>query len=426
MHLKRIPFLANIMESMGMLKGNTRISVMFEPMWGIPFVLYRFYLSLYMMEYGVTPSQIGYLISVGYLSGILFAMLGGVITNRLGRKKTTMIFDMIAWPGSMLIYLFANSFWMFALATLVNSSFWIASVSFNMMIVEGASGRERAVAFNFINIVNIASGVIVPLAGLVIAAFGVSTGERIFLAFAAISMSTMMILRNRFYTETETGKKILAEKQECTVRELIAQALPHRAAGTLAGNPAALAVVCVIILFNVFITVGGVGSLYFAPYMTETAGLDKSVVSLLGGAYSAVLLIIFLFVNPAISRRETTFNLVTGLLLQAAALILLILAPGGGMAPALLAVAVFAVGFGIFKPFLDALLAEYSEGMDRASLYSLVNTILCAGTAVMGAVSGLLLAVNPRAIYYASLILVLVCAGILALLPKIRKAGGDV
>jgi MFS family permease len=423
MRLKRIPALANIMESLSILRGNTRISVLFEPMWGIPFVLYRFYLSLYMIECGITSQQIGYLISIGYLTGILFAMVGGVITDRLGRKKTTLIFDIIGWPLSMLIYFFANSFWMFALATIVNSSFWIASVSFTMMIVEDAGSRERTAAFNFLNIINIATGILVPLGGIVITALGVLKGERFFLMFAAVSMLSMMVLRNRHFTETTVGRQILAENRKVTPRELISRALPHRAALALFRRPAALAVVCVIVLYNICLTMGGITSLYFAPYITETLHLSKPNLSLLGGVYSAVLLIIFLFVNPALGRRGGIKNLIIGLLLQAAAMVLLVAIPGKNTALAMLPIIMFAIGFGIFKPFLDALLAEFTEGKDRAGMYSLVNTAVCASTALMGAVSGVLLAIDPRAIYYTSILMALLCVGALALLPRLRKAG---
>ena len=105
----------HIIDSFKTLKGNTRVSVICEPLWGIPWVLYTFYLSLYMKELGITDTQLGYLISIGFAANIIFSMVGGLITDNLGRRKTTLIFDMIAWPGSILIYLLSNNFRMFAL-----------------------------------------------------------------------------------------------------------------------------------------------------------------------------------------------------------------------------------------------------------------------------------------------------------------------
>lgn len=118
----------NIIQSFRMLKGNTRISVLFEPLWGIPFVLFNFYLSLYMKEVGITDKEIGYLISLGFIVGTVFALISGVITDRLGRKKTTIIFDFISWPLAIVLYAISNSFWMFALATFTNSIVRIVSI----------------------------------------------------------------------------------------------------------------------------------------------------------------------------------------------------------------------------------------------------------------------------------------------------------
>ena len=83
----------NIVQSFKLLKGNTRTSIIFEPLWGIPFVLFNFYLSLYMKELGITDKQIGYLISIGFISGTFFSVFAGAITDKLGRKKTSFIFS---------------------------------------------------------------------------------------------------------------------------------------------------------------------------------------------------------------------------------------------------------------------------------------------------------------------------------------------
>lgn len=77
----------NIIESFKMLKGNTRTSIIFEPMFGIPFVLYNFYLSLYMKSQGISDTQIGYLIAINFTFSALFSLFGGVISDHFRKKK---------------------------------------------------------------------------------------------------------------------------------------------------------------------------------------------------------------------------------------------------------------------------------------------------------------------------------------------------
>lgn len=69
------------------LKGNPRACVYTEPLWGIPFNLYGPYVSIYMYSLGVNDAQIGLIVSIGMIFQIIFALLSGAITDKLGRKK---------------------------------------------------------------------------------------------------------------------------------------------------------------------------------------------------------------------------------------------------------------------------------------------------------------------------------------------------
>ena len=197
---------ANIVASVKHLKGNTRTSVVFEPMWSIPFVFYNFYLSLYMKSMGISDVQIGILIAVGHISGILFSMIGGIVTDALGRKKTSLLCGLIGWPGSVLIYLFAHSFWMFALGFLINAVTRISTISWTLMVVEDADDQQVMSAFNLLSIIDICAGVFTPLAGLLVGYLGLGGAEKLFFIFAIIFMTAQMVLRDRLYTETSMGK----------------------------------------------------------------------------------------------------------------------------------------------------------------------------------------------------------------------------
>ncbi|MCX8130567.1 MAG: MFS transporter [Clostridia bacterium] len=403
----------NIFQSFRILKGNTRVSVMLEPLWGIPFVLYNFYLSLYMKELGVTDKQIGYIIAIGFIAGTIFSMFGGTITDRLGRKKTTFIFDFISWPGALIIYLFANSFWVFALATIINSVVRIVSVSWNLMVVEDADGEQRVAAFNLLSIINISTGVLIPLAGILVNSFGVVKAERVFLVFAIISMSTMMIVRNRLYTETGVGQKIIDERRSNPVKRSIKHIFPIKAARTFMKSPKAILVVCLFVLFNLYIPLGTLNRLYFAPFMTDVLTLSKPMISILGGVYSAALFVVFVFINPFISKFNKTITMILGIIIQAIALGLLISIPKDSMISAVLCIMVFAAGFGVFRPLIDSLLAEVTEGNERAGIYSIVNTATCIATALIGIVSGSLYVLNPKLLYIVSVAILLICVIIL-------------
>lgn len=425
MDIQKISKPANIIESFKILKGNTRISVIFEPLWGIPFVLFNFYLSLYMKELGMSDKQFGYLISIGFIAGAVFSVFSGVITDKLGRKKTTLIFDLISWPASVLIYMISNSFWMFALATVTNSVVRIVSVSWNLMVIEDADDNQRVAAFNILNIINISTGVIIPLAGILVNAYGVVFSERIFLGVAAISMTAMILLRNHFYSETKSGQQILEEHKKHPVKNNLKSLLSFKALLVFKERPIALMVVCVFILFNIYIPLGTFNSLYFAPYMTEVLKLSTSTISILGGVYSAIMFVVFVFINPIISRFNNIMNMIVGLVIQAVSLFLLIIIPSGNLIITILCITLFAAGFGVFRPFIDSLLAEVTECKERAGIYSILNTFTCVLTALIGFVSGGMYVFNPRLLYIVSIAILLACVGILISFLKTRVSFED-
>ncbi len=372
---------------------------------------------------GVTDKQIGYIISIGYIAGTVFSLVSGLITDRLGRKRTTLIFDFISWPLTVLIYLISNSFIMFAIATVLNNMGKIVGVSWNLMIVEDADNDQRIAAFNLLNIINISTGVIIPLAGVLVGAYGVITAERVFLTYGVISMSTMVILRNHLYKETRIGQQILDEYKKNPVPLKLKSLIPVKAARVFKGNPKAIIAALVYILFFVYVPLGTFNSLYFAPFMTEALKLGKSSISVLGGIYSGVMLLIFVFVIPAVSKGNNTRNMQSGLLIQAVSLSLLILIPGGSLINVVLCIGIYAVGFGIFRPFLDTMLAEVTEGNERAGIYSLINTVTCVITALLGFVSGSVYVFNPRLLYIISIVILLASIILLEAFGRLTKTG---
>lgn len=411
-----------IVQSFLLLKGNTRLSVMFEPLWGIPFTIYNFYLSLYLKEMGVSEQQFGGIIAAGLLSAAFFSLFGGIITDYLGRKKTTFIFDFIAWPIAIFIYLISRSYLLFIVATVVNNTVKIVAVSWFLMIVEDADSEQRKSAFNLVNLINISLGIFTPIAGIFVANLGIIRAERMFLIFAIISMTVMIVFRNRKYTETKIGLQILEEHKGKKLSELLKKGLFRGAVGQVFRKKRLRMVFLLEILFKLTLPLGAFNSLYFIPYMTECVGIDKANASSLGGVYAGVMLIVFLVINPMLKERHISASILTGLTLQGVALIGITLISNGSLFFAILAVGLYALGYGIFIPFLNALFADVSDGKERAGYYSLAYTITSVLGAALGAASGFIYALDPRFIFYLTVFLIALCIlSMLALLAYDKK-----
>jgi MFS family permease len=406
--LKRLRSL-KIVQSFLTLEGNARVSVMFEPLWGIPYIFYSYYLSLYMKELGISEAQFGTFLAAGFISGAFFSLFGGIITDMLGRKKTTLIFDFISWPVAIFLLLISRSFWMFVLATVVNNAVKIVVVSWNLMVVEDADSRQRIAAYNLLNIITISVGILTPLGGLLVARIGLVSAERIFMAFAIISMTMMILFRNRLYRETRMGQQILEEHKGRRLREVARGGLFRGSFKLFRNRPGAALIVAATVLFNLTLPLGAFNSMYFAPYMTGEAGIDKASVSILGGVYAGVMLLVFLAINPRMRRKDVTGNILLGIVIQGVSLFLITIIPRGGLMQAIFCVALYGLGFGIFKPFLDSLLADVSDGKERAGLYSLVNALTSVLSALIGFLSGYIYEYDPRLIFYSTVGLLVLC-----------------
>ena len=79
------------------LKGNPRICILIEPLWSIPYNLYLPYATVFMYALGIRDAQIGFLLSIGMVFQVAASFAGGVITDKLGRRLTTVIFDITSW-----------------------------------------------------------------------------------------------------------------------------------------------------------------------------------------------------------------------------------------------------------------------------------------------------------------------------------------
>jgi len=70
---------------------------------GHPFNLYAPYVSIYMIALGLPDKQIGLIVSISWGFQIFLALLSGVVTDKLGRRRTTLIFDILSWSVPSLI-----------------------------------------------------------------------------------------------------------------------------------------------------------------------------------------------------------------------------------------------------------------------------------------------------------------------------------
>ena len=105
------------------------------------------------------------------------------------------------------------------------------------------------------------------------------------------------------------------------------------------GNRKLSTVLVIVVLFNAYQPIGAYSSLYFAPYLTDVAGLDAAMISVLGIVNSVFMLSVYLFAIPAMSRLNKLFSLTVGLSVQILSMLSRVFLPRGSFAWAVISVA---------------------------------------------------------------------------------------
>ncbi len=85
------------------LKGNPRACTYTEPLWGLSMNLCLPYASVYMLALGIRDIQIGLISTIGMVAQVIFGLLGGVITDKIGRRKPFVFWTSVVLAASMVV-----------------------------------------------------------------------------------------------------------------------------------------------------------------------------------------------------------------------------------------------------------------------------------------------------------------------------------
>ena len=174
-------------------------------MWGIPYNLYAPYVSVYMLALGLTDGQIGLIASLGLVGQIGWTLVSGAITDKFGRKRTTLITDIIAWSIPCLIWAVAQNFTYFLVAALINSLWRVTHNSWLCLLTEDTDPDLLVDVWSLIYMAGLLAAFFSPLTSLLIATFTLVPTIRTLYLFAFVMMTAKFLVMNTMVAETEQG-----------------------------------------------------------------------------------------------------------------------------------------------------------------------------------------------------------------------------
>ena len=371
--------------------GNTRAILVTEPIWAIPYNLVQTYASVYMLELGCTPAEVGLVSTVGLACQLVFSLVSGRVTDRLGRRRTTLVFDVLSWSGAMLLWAFARGFPWFLVAVAVNSLVRIVQTSWTCLAIEDAPVDQRVHFYTWISVAGVLAGFIAPLSGALVGRFGLVTAMRGLYLFGFAAMTGMFFFRNGMLVETRMGTLRMRESRTEHTRH---EARAHLSDALDALRVPAFAVAAAASILASIMSI--VRNTFQSILLTRGLGFSAAAISLFPLLNSAVMLAALVFLVPALARRGTAVSLAAGFGSMAAGAAILAASPARSWVVALLGTALGGLGSAVVFPVTDGFLANSVPDRTRARVMAVFYVVMFAASSPFGWVGGLLSAVSPR------------------------------
>lgn len=348
------------------LERNARICLGFFPLWAVPYTIYTYYLSLFLIEEGLSSTGIASLMTVANVSALVFSLFAAPIVDRMGRRNATFVFDILSSALPCLLYLISGNIVVALIAQAVSGMNRIMSTGFYLLMIENTSESNSVNSMNIFNVILVGAGLTTPLAGFVVSKMGLLAGERLFLIISLVMMTAQATARHFMVRETETGMAIMRARERFSFKETAIGF--GKTVRYLIKNRNVRSAMIINSLIYVYYTVGTTISLFFTPYFSEHRNLSGVTLGLVGGIYAGGTLFSMIVINPRVRPGQLYPYTIISSLVSILGFILLIICPLNNNILLFAAIILISVSYGALKTIADSLLAlemtnEYSSGL---------------------------------------------------------------
>ena len=370
------------------LKGNPRACVYTEPLWGLSMNLCIPYLSVYMLAIGLSDTRVGFIVTINTFSQLLFSFFSGPITDKIGRRKATALFDCFAWCIPALIWWRAENFWFFLAAAILNGTNGVTTNSWNCLLVEDAEKKQITKIYTIISAFGQFSAIFAPITSILISRLTLVPAIRILFINGFLLMSAKVIILYLASKETQTGKIRIQETRGRNIFQLaggygkvISIILKSR------GTVFSIAIAALVWI------VGMINTTFWQIIANKKLLVPESALPLFF-VFRSVLAVIFLFfITPKLTKGLLKIPLILALTSYLIGQSLLIMVPAGGMLKyPLLCLSLVFDGFGTGTTFVlcESLIALHVNPDERAGIMAIRYMFIMLTTAPFGWIGGFL------------------------------------
>lgn len=369
------------------LKGNQRACAYTEPLWGIPFNLYAPMAAVYMVALGMTPLEIGIVEAVYFLSQTVSSAFAGVMTDKLGRRLCTLVFDSLAWGVPLMLWAMAQNFTWFLVAAAFNGLWRIPENSWGLLYVEDAPQDQIIRLYAIISVAGLVAAFVSPVTILLRQHFSLVSLMR-FLYWMTFSLMVIKFVLLYLVTrETEVGvrrrqamKNVGVFSQVWDSRRVVKHMLANRR------------VMLVLLLMTCYSMIRSINDRFWPLLLTDSLGIQDAMLPVLNTVRSVAMLVLYVTVVPHLDLRDFKRPVLLAMALFLGISLMLFLLPAGPHALALViaGVALDGVSMALVYPLIPALKMQVLEREERARMLGLMTMLSVLMASVLAPVAGLL------------------------------------
>jgi MFS family permease len=377
-----------------------------------------------MLALGMSDVQVGLVASLSLFMRALTSLVSGSVTDKLGRRRTTVIFDLISWSVPALLWTFAQDMWWVYAAALENGMWQLTENSWTCLMVEDADKRMIVHIYNWLYLSGQLAVFVAPLAGMMVERLTVIPALRVIYAFTFVSMSAKFIILYKYSAETENGVKRLRETRGQSLFSVLSEYKELIPRFFRSGEMRLATVISVLM-----IVVSTIIDNFFGIYTTQRLGAPDHYLAYFPIIRSAVLFAFLLFIQPRLFRFGYKGPMLAGVALYVVSHMILIMPNALGIAfggPALApALYTFALAFahGLVMPRKDSLVALCIDPQERARMTSILTITMLSVTIPFGYIAGALSELNRSLPFALNILLFIVTFFIILLSKKLGKNG---
>ena len=395
------------------LKGNPRVCVLIEPLWGIPNSLIAPFTAVYMRALGVDNLQIGFALSAAMMAQVICAFFGGIIADKLGRRLTTVMGDLIGWVIPCAIWAGAQNYWFFLAAMVLNSFEQVNQTAWVCLLVEDAQEKDILHMWNWIMIAGLIAVFFSPISGALIRGFSLVPVMRVLYGIYATTMLIKCLITLRYTTETRQGRIRRAQtKGESVFRIAMGywRLLPR-----VFGDEGTLRVLAVMVVLNI---TGIVSHNFYSLYATAGLGIPENYLAYFPIIRAVVMLLFFFVFQHRLEKFRTKAPMKLGLALYMLCQAVMIFSPPGRPVVLVFYTLFEAVAFCIVMPRKELMSAVFINKQERARIIALLTAMTIAIAMPFGAITGVLSKLDGRLPFVLSFSLFLVMFAVISTMKK--------